>query len=93
MTYYLTQAPTFPELAEMCKKIDCTLDLADKSINLVSMETGEVYAIRHQCNMWEVCNYAENIEALLAKKHAWDKMLERGFITWTEYEKFLLEEN
>lgn len=93
MTYYLTKVPKFSELAEICKKIDNTTDLADKSINLISMETGEIYAIRHQCNMWEVCNYAENIEALLAKKHAWDKMLERGFITWAEYEKFLLEEN
>ena len=93
MTYYLTQAPTFLELAEMCKRIDHTIDLADKHIDLVSMETGEVYAIRHQCNMWEVCNYAENIDALVAKKHKYDEMLNRGLITWAQYEKFLLEGN
>ncbi len=93
MTYYLTQAPTFLELAKMCKKIDHTIYLADKHIYLVSMETGEIYAIRHQCNMWEVCNYAENIDTLLTKKHKYDKMLERGLITWAQYEKFLLEEN
>ena len=92
MTYYLTQVPTFLELAEMCKRIDNTIDLADKHIDLVSMETGEVYAIRHQCNMWEVCNYAENIDALLAKKHKYDKMLNRGLITYAQYEKFLYEE-
>lgn len=92
MTYYLTQVPTFLELAEMCKRIDNTIDLADKHIDLVSMETGEVYAIRHQCNMWEVCNYAENIDALLAKKYKYDKMLNRGLITYAQYEKFLYEE-
>ena len=93
MTYYLTKIPTFSDLAEMCKRIDHTIDLADKHIDIVSMETGEVYAIRHQFNMWEVCDYAEKIEALLAKKHKYDKMLERGLITWAQYEKFLLEEN
>lgn len=92
MTYYLTQVPTFLELAEMCKRIDNTIDLADKHIDIVSMETGEVYANRHQCNMWEVCNYAENIDALLAKKHKYDKMLNRGLITYAQYEKFLYEE-
>ena len=45
----------------MCKKIDHIIDLADEHIDIVSMETGEVYAIRHQCNMWEMCNYAENM--------------------------------
>ena len=92
MTYYLTQIPTFLELAEMCKKIDLTIDLADKHIDIVSMATGEVLAIRHQCNMWEVCNHAEKIDALLTKKHKYDKMLNRGLITWAQYEKFL-EEN
>lgn len=102
MTYYLTQRPTFSELAEMCKRIDHTIDLADKHIDLVSMETGEVYAIRHQCNMWEVCDHAEeldldgfnydHIEKLLEIKHKYDKMLERGFISWAEYEKRLSDE-
>ena len=62
MTYYLTQKPTFSELAKMCKRIDHTIDLADKPINIVSMETGEVYAIRHQCNMWEVCDHTEELD-------------------------------
>ena len=96
MTYYLTQKPTFLELAEMCKRIDHTVALANKHIDLVSMETGEVYAIRHQCNMWEVCDHTEELdldgfnEKLLEIKHKYDKMLERGFITWAEYEERLL---
>lgn len=91
MTFYLTQIPTFSELAEMCKKIDLKIALDNKRIDLVSMETCEVYAVRHECNMWEVCNYSEHIDALLTKKNKYDKMLNRGFITYAQYEKFLLE--
>lgn len=54
MTYYLTKIPTFPELAEMCKRIDRAIDLADEHIDIVSMETGEVYAIRDSLGLWEI---------------------------------------
>lgn len=97
MTYYLTQRPTFSELAEMCKRIDHTIALANKPIDIVSMETGEIYATRHQCNMWEVCDHAEELdldgfaEKLLEIKHKYDKMLERGFISWAEYERRLID--
>lgn len=77
-TFYLTQIPTFRELAEMCKRIDKTADCEGQSIAIISMETGEVYATRHQCNMWEVYNYAP-------EKDKAKKAYLRGLITYDEF--------
>lgn len=81
-TFYLSTMPDFRELAEMCKTIDNTQDLHDKHINIVSLETGEVYAIRHNHNLWEFCNY---ISVKDARYYDLEKKYNRGLITYWQF--------
>lgn len=81
-TFYLSTLPTFRELADMCKIIDNTQDLQGEHIDIVSMETGEVLAIRHNCNLWEFCYY---ISVKDERYYALEKKYKRGFITYGHF--------
>ena len=82
MTFYVSKMPRFSELAEKAQLIDNTPNLHDDHIDIVDMTTGEVYAIRHNGNLWEFCNYV----AVNAEKYAkLEKSYKRGLITYSDF--------
>ena len=81
-TFYLSTLPEFRELAEMCKTIDNTPNLNDKHINIISMETGEVLAMRHNHNLWEFCYY---ISVKDDRYYAIEKKYKRGLISYGHF--------
>ena len=81
-TFYLSTLPTFRELAEMGKAIDNTYHLNNDHIAIVSMDTGEILAMRLDYHLWEFCYYT--IEKG-DRYYAIEKKYKRGFITYGQF--------
>lgn len=82
MNFYLSTLPTFGELADKAQLIDNTPNLQDKHIAIISMETGEILAIRHAGNLWEFCYY---ISVKDDRYYALEKKYKRGLISYGHF--------
>lgn len=81
-TFYLSTLPDFKELAEMCKSIDNTPHLQGEHITIVSMDTGEILAMRLDHNLWEFCYYTITRGD---RYYALEKKYNRGFISYGHF--------
>ena len=82
MTFYVSKMPKFSELADKAQLIDNTSNLHNEHIDIVDMTTGEVYAIRHNGNLWEFCNY---IAVCDDRYYQLEKKYKRGLITYNNF--------
>lgn len=52
-TYYVAKEINFPALSLIIAELERELSASDAA-NIISLFTGEVYAIRHTCGLWEI---------------------------------------
>lgn len=81
-TFYLSSLPNFRELAEMCNSIDNTCRLNNEHIAIVSMDTGEILAMRLDHKLWEFCYYTIDRGD---RYNSIEKKYKRGFITYGQF--------
>lgn len=52
-TYYVAKEINFIALSNIIAELEHELS-ADDSVDIISLFTGEIYAIRHTCGLWEI---------------------------------------
>lgn len=88
MTFYVSTMPTFADLSEKALLLDNTTNLRNEHIDIVDMTTGEVYAIRHNSNLWEFCNY---ITIKDDRYYKLEKSYKRGLITYGRFSELVMK--